>query len=176
MCAASSRRAKDDEARAEPSPEDADLEREIRTQREYSLAEAIGRAAGDLLKGASPVTRRRQAELAVEQYLEGHLADTAGALQLVLRQDVRDSEELLVSRYDRPLAALADVTERLLGSPGRLRRFVRRVDAEWGRRYSERPYFEIGDTPPRAGDPYTVESVRDALSGLLAALRGDGEA
>ena len=131
-----------DEERRGPSPEDAELEREIRSQRKYSLDEAIGRAAGDLLKGTSPVTHKRQAELEIEQYLEGHLADSEGALLIVLQREVRESEDLLERSYDQPLAALAGVTEHLLGLPERLRGFVRRVDAEWGRIYSERPYFD----------------------------------
>ena len=156
-----------------PSDEDAELEREIRSQRKYSLTEAIGRAAGDLMKGASPVTSKRQAELTIEQYLDGHLADSAGALLIVLQRRVRESEDLLERSYERPLEALAVVTEHILESPARLRGFVRQVDAEWGHLYSEQPYFELGETPPRPGDPYTLDSVRDALTALLEGLRGD---
>jgi hypothetical protein len=39
-----------------PGSEDAEIEREIRLGRKFSLAEAIGRMGGGLLKGASPVT------------------------------------------------------------------------------------------------------------------------
>ena len=158
-----------------PGDQDADLEREIRAGRKYSLAEAIGRAAGDLMKGASPVSLKRQAELEIEQYLEGRLADAEGALTVELQRRVGESDELLDAGYERPLAALASVTERILASTGRLRSFVRRVDAEWGRMYSERPYFEVGEAPPRPGDPYTLESVREALSRLLEDLRGAEE-
>ena len=154
--------------------EDAALEREVRAHRKYSLAEAIGRAAGDLMKGASPVTHERQAELEIEQYLKSHLADAEGALAVVLRRRALASEALLERSFGEPLEALAEAAERLLDSPPRLRRFVREVDAEWGRIYSERPYFQLGDAPPRPGDPYTTESVRDALSGLLERLRGAG--
>jgi hypothetical protein len=164
-----------DEERKPPGDEDAELEREVRAQRKFSLAEAIGRAAGDLMKGASPVTHKRQAELEIEQYLENHLADSEGALRIVLQRQVRESEDLLARSYERPMEALAGVTEHILASPARLRRFVRAVDAEWGRLYSERPYFELGEAPPRAGDPYTLESVRDTLSGLLEKLGGDAE-
>ena len=57
----------------ERSPEsDADLEREIRAQRKFSLAEAIGRMAGPgMMKGVSPVTRKRQAEAAIEDFPAG---------------------------------------------------------------------------------------------------------
>jgi hypothetical protein len=164
-----------DKERKETSPEDAELEREVRSQRKFSLAEAIGRAAGDLMKGASPVTHKRQAELEIEQYLACHLADADGALLVVLQRQVLESEDLLERSYHRPMEALAGVTERILGAPARLRGFVRRVDAEWGRIYSERPYFELASGSPRPGDPYTHESVRDALAALLEELRGDTE-
>ncbi len=160
---------------SKPPDEDAELEREIRSERKYSLAEAIGRAAGDLMKGASPVSHKRQAELEIEQYLEGHLADAEGALLIVLQRQVRESSDLLEQSYDRPMEALAGVTERILASAARLSRFVRQVDAEWGRLYSERPYFERREAPPRPGDPYTLESVRNTLSGLLDELRGNAE-
>ncbi len=155
-----------------PESEEAELEREVRSRRRFSLAEAIGRAAGDLMKGASPVTHKRQAELEIEQYLESHLADVEGALAIVLQRRVGESAELLEARYERPLEALAAVVERLVASPARLRSFVRRVDAEWGQIYSERPYFEQAGEPPRPGDPYTLESVRETLSRLLEGLRG----
>jgi len=164
-----------DEKRKGPSPEDAELEREIRSKRKYSLDEAIGRAAGDLMKGTSPVTHKRQAELEIEQFLERHLDDTEGALTVVLQRRVREGEDLLERSYEDPLAALAEVTERLLARPESLRSFVRLVDAEWGRIYSERPYFEVGEAPPRAGDPYTIASVRQALSALLDSLRGEAD-
>ena len=163
-----------DEEKGKPSPEDAELEREIRSQRKYSLAEAIGRAAGDLMKGASPVTQERQAELEVEQYLEAKLTDAEGALLPELRRRVLGSETLLGEGYERPLEALARVTRHLLAAEARLRRFVTRVDAEWGRIYSERPYFELEGRAPSPGDPYTVESVRAALVDLLVELRADG--
>ena len=163
-----------DENEGKPSAEDAELERQIRSRRKYSLDEAIGRAAGDLMKGASPITRERQAELAVDQYLEAKLADIEGALLVELRRRVLGSETLLANGYERPLEALARITRRLLASEARLRRFVTRVDAEWGRIYSERPYFELEGRAPSPEDPYTAESVRAALVDLLVELRADG--
>jgi len=162
-----------DEKGRSQSPEDAELEREVLSRRKFSLTEAIGRAAGDLMKGASPVTRKRQAELVIEQYLEGRLSDAAGALRVVLQRRAGESEDLLAEGYEAPLAALGRFTEALLAAEGRLRRFVGEVDAEWGRIHAERPYFEVEGTPPRAGDPYTVESVRAVLASLLDRLRDD---
>ena len=51
---------------ATPSGEGADLERQIRADRKFSLSEAIRRmGGGGLMKGASPVSRTRQAEMAI---------------------------------------------------------------------------------------------------------------
>lgn len=155
-------------------PQEVELEREVRAGRQFSLAEAIGRAAGDLMKGASPATRRHQAEAVIEEVLERRLADAEGALSVVLERRVLDSEELLERGYAEPVAALAAIVRRLLDSPGGLRRFVHEVDAEWGRLYSQRPFFESETAPPRPGDPYTVESVRAALETLQHALRESG--
>ena len=160
-----------DERDRRKDPDDAELEREVRAQRKFSLSEAIGRAAGDLMKGTSPVTRERQAELEIELYLEDRLADAAGALAAVLGRRVLASEALLEAGFERPLEALAEETRRLLESEARLRRLVTQVDAEWGKMYSERPYFEAPGAAPRPGDPYTVASVRAALTRLLEDLR-----
>ena len=147
-----------------------DDERRAVSRRRFTLAEAIGRLGGGLMKGASPVTRKRQAELAVEQALERRLADPEGALSVVLLRRVKESESLLSVGYDQPLAALARLVEQLLGSEELLRGFVRQVDAEWGRMYLERPHFEQPGRAPDHDDPYTFASVRDALSRLLAEL------
>ena len=52
---------------AERSEADADLEREIRNSRKFTLEEAIGRMAGPgAMKGESPIARKQQAELEIE--------------------------------------------------------------------------------------------------------------
>jgi hypothetical protein len=49
------------------SEADAELEREIRKERKFTLAEAIGRLAGPgAMKGESPVTRMQQAEIEIQ--------------------------------------------------------------------------------------------------------------
>lgn len=160
-----------DDAKKPLSAEDERIEREIRAGRKFTLAEAIGRAAGDLMKGVSPVSKKRQAELEVGHYLKEHLQDSDGALRRVLLRRVVDSETLLTSGYELPFAALCRVTEALLASEERLRRFVHEVDREWGRLFSERPHFESPGRPPHAEDPYTFTSVRAALTRLAEGLR-----
>jgi hypothetical protein len=154
---------------------DAELEREIRNGREFTLAEAIGRLAGPgVMKGASPVARLQQAGVEIESWLRRRLADASGALQVVLLRRVKGSE-LLLNNYDQPLVVLAGYCQRVLGSDYDLKELVREADVEWGSVFGERPYFEKEGAPPHPEDSYTVESVRSALSGLIQQLAaGEG--
>jgi len=154
--------------------QEADLEREIRSQRKFSMSEAIGRAGGaDLLKGASPVTRKRQVELEIAQYLESHQDGFGITFENVLVRHVADSAFLLEQGYEQPLDALKFVIDQFLHSEERLREFVREIDAEWGRVNRERPHFERAGKPPSPDDPYTNTSVRNALSQLMKNLTGE---
>jgi hypothetical protein len=159
-----------DQEKPPPSEADAELEREIRKGRKFSLSEAIGRMAGPgAMKGVSPVTGLDQAKVEIREYLEQHLADPAGALAAVLLRAVETSDTLL-NDYDHPLAALAGYVRRVLGSEYRLQELVREADVEWGRVFGERPFFDREGCPPDPNDPYTVESVRTALSRLSEGL------
>jgi hypothetical protein len=152
------------------SEADAELEREIRKGRKFTPAEAIGRLAGPgAMKGESPVARMQQAEIEIASWLRSHLPDAGGALQVVLYRDVKGSE-LLLNNFDQPLVVLAGYCQRVLDSDYLLEGLVRDADVEWGRLMGERPYFEKEGTPRHPDDPYTVESVRNALSGLLRQL------
>jgi len=136
---------------------DAALEREIRADRPFSLADAIGRMAGPgIMKGVSPVARKDQAAAEVHEYLR-HLTDGAGALSEVLARQVAESD-LLLKAPDQPLVVLAGHVRRLLDSQHGLRELVRESDVEWGRTAGERPYFEKDGCPPTPDDPYTLES------------------
>jgi hypothetical protein len=153
-----------------PSDQDAELEREIRANRKFSLSEAIGRMAGPgMMKGVSPVTRKRQAEATIQEFLRCNLTDVGGVLGGVLLRRVGQSERLLEC-YDHPLMVLASGVRLVLGSDYLLRDLVREADMEWGRVFGERPHFERPGSPPDPDDPYTAESVRSALSRLLEKL------
>ena len=94
------------------SEADAELEREIREGRKFTLAEAIGRLAGPgAMKGESPVARMQQAEVEIESWLRSHLADSRGALRVVLHRHVKGSE-LLLNNFDQPLVVLAGYCQR----------------------------------------------------------------
>ena len=69
-----------DKANTRRSQADSELERQIRGERKFTLSEAIGRLAGPgAMKGASPVARKRQAELEIADYIRRPLQDAAGA-------------------------------------------------------------------------------------------------
>jgi hypothetical protein len=152
------------------SPADAELEREIRDGRKFSLAEAIGRLAGPgMMKGQSPITQKQQAEAQIDAYLSQHLGDATGALSAVLLRSVKESE-LLVANLDQPLVVLASYVQRVLDSDFRLQELVRGADVEWGRVFDERPHFDREGVAPHQDDPYTIDSVRMKLSGLIQKL------
>src|SRR5262245_8916461 len=159
-----------DNQNKQPSASDAELEREIRQGREFTLEEAIGRMAGPgAMKGVSPITRLQQAAAEIQEYLDRHLVDAAGALSVVLLRQVNESD-LLLKSFEQPLVALAGYVRHVLGSEYALKELVREADVEWGRVFDERPYFDRDGCPPEAGDPYTLESVRAALVQLIETL------
>jgi hypothetical protein len=150
---------------------DADLEREVRAERKFSLTEAIGRMAGPgAMKGESPVTRKRQAEAKLQEYLARHLDDSGGVLRGLVLRLVTESD-LLIEHLDQPLVALASCIGRALGSDYLLKELVREADAEWGRATGERPHFDVDGRPPDPDDPYTAETVRAALGRLAETIR-----
>jgi hypothetical protein len=164
-----------DQNEKQRSEADAELEREIRKGRKFSLAEAIGRMAGPgAMKGVSPVTRKQQAVVEIRNWLTDHMAAADGELQVVLLRRIEGSE-LLLSNYDQPLVVLATYCQQVLDSDHRLRELVREADVEWGRVFGERPYFDVDGSPPRPDDPYTFESVRNTLSTIVKQL-GAGDA
>jgi hypothetical protein len=143
----------------------AEIEREARAQRKFSLNDAIGQlAGGEFTKGGTPISRKRQAELELDEYLRRHLVDPGGVLKRVLSRHL--GESLLQGDYDQPLAALAEYVRRMLASAQLLEEFVHEADAEWGRVHDERPYFQKPGRSPHPDDPYTIDSVRRALAQL----------
>jgi hypothetical protein len=157
------------------SDADADLEREVRKGRKFTLAEAIGRMAGPgAMKGESPIARLQQAGVEIENWLGCHLADAAGGLQVALLRGVKESE-LLFNNFDEPRVVLGSYCQRILGSEYLLEELVRQADIEWGSIFGERPYFEKAGSPAHADDPYTLDSVRNTLTDLLKQLaQGEG--
>lgn len=161
------------ESRGQDKPRaaaDAELEREIRMGRQFSLADAIGRMAGPgAMKGVSPIPRKKQAELEIESFLRSQWSDGGSELGVALLRRVRDSE-LLLNNYDQPQVVLARFIQHVLETPYLMQELVSDADIEWGRVFGERPYFEREGSPPHKDDPYTLDSVRASLNELLAKL------
>ncbi len=154
------------EQKKQRSDADAELEQEIRKERKFTLAEAIGRMAGPgAMKGTSPILGMQQAASAIETWLRRQLADPDGALQVVLLRAVKESD-LLLNNYDQPLVVLGGYCNRVLRSDYLLKELVRETDIEWSRIAGERPRFERDGSSADADDPYTVDSVRRTLSDL----------
>jgi hypothetical protein len=163
----------DDKQPKERSQADAELEREIREGRKFTLEEAIGRMVGPgAMKGESPVTRMQQAEIEIGSWLRTHLTDAGGALEVVLHRRVKGSE-LLLNNFDQPLTILSSYCQQLLDSDYLLKEVVREADIEWGHIMLERPHFEKEGLPPHPDDCYTIESVRRCLSELVNQLAVD---
>jgi hypothetical protein len=163
-----------DDSDSKRSEADAELEREIRKERKFTLEEAIGRMIGPGgMKGVSPITRLQQAEIEIGDWLRFHLTDAGGALQIVLHRHIRESK-LLLDDLGQPLVVLAGFCRRVLDSEFLLKELVREADVEWGRAMGERPIFEKEGSPPDPDDPYTLESVRHALEEVLRQLAEGG--
>lgn len=156
------------------SKKDEALEQEIRRQRKFSLADAIGREAGGALSGASPVPRADQVLLDVGLMLEVSLPDVPGSLIRTILVNLELDPPLLARHFERPVGALEEYLERTLGSASAVDTLVRDTDARWGRENSERPYFETGNEEPDPDDPYTRSGVRALLEDLLDTLRAEG--
>src|SRR5262245_47480374 len=110
------------------SEADAELEREIRKDRKFTLAEAIGRMAGPgAMKGQSPVTRKQQAEAEIETWLRRNVTAAEGALQVVMLRHIKRSK-ILLENFDNPLAVLATYCQRVLESDHFLTELVRDAD------------------------------------------------
>jgi hypothetical protein len=96
-----------------------------------------------------------------------------GELQVVILRRIQEGE-LLLRDFEHPLAVLAAYCQQVLDSDYRLRELVRETDVEWGQVQCERPHFEQEGLPPDPDDPYTFESVRKTLIGLIQQL-GSGQ-
>ena len=73
------------------------------------------------------------------------------------------------------MVVLVSYVTQVLQSEALLKDVVSEADADWGRAYGERPYFERDGHRPHPEDPYTLASVRDALTHLLARATRDDE-
>ena len=103
-----------DNEKKRPSEADAELEREIRKDRKFSLAEAIGRMAGPgAMKGESPIARQEQAAIEIENWLRHNMPPGNGELEVVLFRRMKESE-ILLRNFEKPLFGLSAWCKRIL--------------------------------------------------------------
>jgi len=150
-------------------PSAAEIQREIRSGRGFSIADLIAQEGGTFLKGDSPIPRPLQAEAEIRLFIDQHLSDSEGAMKTTLRTWVK-TESPLSENLDTPLLALHALLTAIVNQPSLLHEFVRQVDMKWGQLYNERPLFQQPGQPAHPDDEYTHESVHVVLSELLATL------
>jgi hypothetical protein len=152
------------------SEEEAEIEQEIRLGRKFTPEEAIGRMAGPgAMKGISPVTLMQQAVNELENWLTQHMPPGNGDLKLVLLRRI-EASEILLHHFEQPIFVLGAYCQQVLDTDYLLKELVRETDFEWGRANCERPYFEKEGVSAHPDDPYTFESVRKTLTGLVEQL------
>ena len=152
----------------QPSESDRAIEQEIRHGQKFSMAAAIGQAAGNFLKGESPVPKLLQVKNELRGFVSQHLVDPSGALQAVLQELIQSDDVICSRHFDAPLQALIELLRPMTVQDALLQDLVRRVDMRWGEIYDERPRFQRPGQPPDPEDEYTYESVRQQLIALLA--------
>lgn len=151
-------------------PQEAEIHEEIRKQQKFSMAGAIGRAGGGLMKGESPISQQEQAVILLSQWIHQHTPDTSGALKALLVRRLRDNKPLIDRHLHSPLSALRQMIATILVSDYSVQNFVRQVDVHWGKVYQKRPLFQLPGQAPDPADEYTHESVRSDLTLLLEKL------
>jgi len=147
-----------------------DLEEEIRRGRKFSLTEAVGREAGKVMKGASPVPPARQLLMQIEEILARELVDSDGSLIRTIVAQLKGNLPLLGRHFGDAVGALLEYLDGVLKSDANLADLVREADARWGRDYDERPRFERPGQAPQPDDPYTIAEVTASLTALRAGL------
>lgn len=149
--------------------QDKEIQRDILSGQKYSLASAIAREGGNFLKGESPVPKLVQVTTEINLFIDRHLPDSTGALQLVLKHWVK-GDPLVSQNLEFPLKGLAQILEKILNNEELFYEMVRQADVKWGQMYKERPYFQKPGQPPHPDDEYTHESVKEKLSSLQEKL------
>ncbi|MDJ0716874.1 MAG: hypothetical protein QNJ54_22110 [Prochloraceae cyanobacterium] len=146
---------------------DLEIQREILSDRKFSLGELIAREGGGFLKGESPVPKLVQVITEINMFISANLSDSSGALQAILHTWVQADEVKVSEHLNSPMIALREIIEAIVDNPQLLYELVKQVDRKWGQMYDERPYFQRPGQSAHPDDEYTHESVRKSLIELL---------
>ena len=143
-----------------------DLTREIRAQRKFTLAEAIGREGGNFMKDASAIPRPLRATAEINQFITTHFPDPSAPISTILQSWTK--EDIRVSRHlDAPLIALSQIIESLLNEPTTFQEFFRQIAIAQSHLTGDRPHFQQPNQPPHPGAIYSHKSIRQQLAKLL---------
>ncbi|MEL6815835.1 MAG: hypothetical protein AAFP03_13635 [Cyanobacteria bacterium J06598_3] len=153
-----------------PSDLPNDLQQEIRANRKFSLAEAIGRESAGFMKGESAIPRPLRATNAIRQFITAHLSDPTSALSTTLQSWA--TEDIRVSRHlDTPLVALSQILESILGEPTTFCEFARQVAIAHAHLTGDRPHFQALGARPHPEATRTHEDIQSELAALLTTLQ-----
>lgn len=143
--------------------------------REFTLADIIGQAGGNFLKGESPVPKLVQLKTELKLFISQNLHDLSGSLQAVLQLYVEQADEQISKHLDQPLLVLQEFVEKVLNQPQAFYELVHQVDFKYGQMYEERPHFQQPGSPAHPDDEYTHESVKAQLTNFLARIHSHSE-
>lgn len=147
-----------------------ELQTEIRAERKFSLAEAIGRESGSFMKGESAIPRPVRAANEIKQFIANHSSEPSGVLATELANwciaDIRLSRQL-----ETPLTALSQVIESLLNESTSFYEFYRQVAIAQSKMTGERPYFQQPDQPPHPRAEHTHSSIYNYLLKIAKLLQ-----
>ena len=142
---------------------------EIRSQRKFTIAEAIGRAGGNFMKGESAIPRPLRATAEINQFITTHLPNPGGPVSATLQSWTK--EDIRVSRHlDTPLVALSLIIESLLSEPSTFQEFFRQIAIAQSQLTGDRPHFQPPNYLPHPDAAHSHESVKQQLENLLQKL------
>ena len=142
------------------------IEQEIRAQRKFTLAEAIGREGGSFMKGESAIPRPLRAIAQINQFIAASLPNSTSALSTALQSWAK--EDIRVSRHlDTPLVALSEIIESLIDEPTTFQEFFRQVAIAHSHLTGDRPHFQAPNQSPHPNSQYSHKSVKHQLAALL---------
>lgn len=150
---------------------DQDIQRDLISGQKFSLSGAIGREAGKLIKGESPIPRLEQIITEINLFINQHLHDPSGALREMLHILVKEDELKISSHPEAPLLYLKEMLNDYINNDQLLYELVREVDFKYGQIFKELPHFQKEGEPPHRDDEYTHASVKVQLVNLIDSIK-----
>ena len=151
----------------------AELTREIRSQRKFTLAEAISRESGSFMKGESAIPRPLRAATEISQFITARASQNSPVsttLQHWAKEDIRVARHL-----DSPLIALSQIIQSILEEPITFQEFFRQIAIAQSQISGDRPYFQQPGQPPHPNAAYCHQSVKQQLLDLQHKLQQELE-